>query len=835
MARGLKWRMEFVSLHGNVCRVDVLTRDYTGDAMTLIGAAEPFVTEEDDSTNLLDYVRFTSGNLNVVEEEFGDLDELFPVDDFEHFVEFTVNGALQFTGFIQAVQYDNDWNRGPRELSFPVMSPLGLIDHWKFPDTLSTPVHNIPICELLKYVLTTVGGYDNVYVPGKEVNLDQNISSLAMCPFNNNYSISGRHEGVFKPESFLYLIEGICTAFGWMVHDVPGALVFVDHTWTGLYWRCPVSGLDLFTHESAAVSGADEVSFYDAFAIGSADHQQSYVRPLKEISLSFDGESNEDGHVEYSRVEYLGYSKTPRYDIHDETSEPYESASAWFRCLAEDVYGARVMATTTLTNEGDLTDKGVYVTDSGGQDSTENQILIKYDKAWENSRDTEMFSVNIYNPPSGSVMLKFHLRWGDSIAELGNESRSGSPVMRVELYADDVMIRPAVGTTFPVTFDNEGYGIIGLFGYGNNMQFRHKLQIKFFPWYRGAQHASESGIDDGELLGFNQISAISKSRLFDQYITDRTKKSVIEGVPESPDSGSIQFPLSFFRENSHAVGYDIREPSASDYPQMFVPQHVLKVGVNVLTSLGPLLYAEKIVLNERDYRLIALKNEARDDLWTLMMMGQNERSPEPVPPEPPTPVLPYDAEVEYLRSTGTQYFDLGVKLTNNSKIEIEYSSTDKSTNIFGGRVSVSSKNIMGSIGGAANNITIDFNNSNYATYRILVATFASNRVRITAGKDIRSVYDVQHETMKGQNTNACTDVFTCDTNAYLLAASGTPYYTTKLKCDLYYCKVWEDGVLILDLIPVRVEQTGYLYDRVNGELMANAGTGDFVLGADKNE
>lgn len=198
----------------------------------------------------------------------------------------------------------------------------------------------------------------------------------------------------------------------------------------------------------------------------------------------------------------------------------------------------------------------------------------------------------------------------------------------------------------------------------------------------------------------------------------------------------------------------------------------------------------------------------------------------------PVPPLPYDAEVEYLRSTGTQWFDLGVKLTNNSKIEIEYYSTDKSTNIFGGRVSISSKDIMGSIGGTVNNVLIDFNNSNYSTYRVLVSSFSSNRVRITAGKDIRSVYDVQHEVMKGQNTNACSDVFTCDTNAYLLAASGNPYYQTKLKCDLYYCKVCEDGELILDLIPVRVDQTGYLYNRVNNELLANAGTGDFILGND---
>jgi hypothetical protein len=35
------------------------------------------------------------------------------------------------------------------------------------------------------------------------------------------------------------------------------------------------------------------------------------------------------------------------------------------------------------------------------------------------------------------------------------------------------------------------------------------------------------------------------------------------------------------------------------------------------------------------------------------------------------------------------------------------------------------------------------------------------------------------------------------------------------------------------MIPVRCGTTGYLYDRVSGELFRNVGTGDFVLGPDK--
>ena len=37
----------------------------------------------------------------------------------------------------------------------------------------------------------------------------------------------------------------------------------------------------------------------------------------------------------------------------------------------------------------------------------------------------------------------------------------------------------------------------------------------------------------------------------------------------------------------------------------------------------------------------------------------------------------------------------------------------------------------------------------------------------------------------------------------------------------------------VDLIPVRVGQVGYMYDKVSGQLFGNVGTGDFGLGPDK--
>ena len=48
-----------------------------------------------------------------------------------------------------------------------------------------------------------------------------------------------------------------------------------------------------------------------------------------------------------------------------------------------------------------------------------------------------------------------------------------------------------------------------------------------------------------------------------------------------------------------------------------------------------------------------------------------------------------------------------------------------------------------------------------------------------------------------------------------------------------YFKLWNGATLLQDMIPVRVGQVGYMYDKVSGNLFGNAAqSGAFVLGAD---
>jgi len=71
---------------------------------------------------------------------------------------------------------------------------------------------------------------------------------------------------------------------------------------------------------------------------------------------------------------------------------------------------------------------------------------------------------------------------------------------------------------------------------------------------------------------------------------------------------------------------------------------------------------------------------------------------------------------------------------------------------------------------------------------------------------------------------------------YLFAFSRTKTALTGASNVRCYSFVIKDGngSKVLDFVPIRVEQVGYMYDRVSGQLFGNSGTGDFILGPDKN-
>lgn len=185
-------------------------------------------------------------------------------------------------------------------------------------------------------------------------------------------------------------------------------------------------------------------------------------------------------------------------------------------------------------------------------------------------------------------------------------------------------------------------------------------------------------------------------------------------------------------------------------------------------------------------------------------------------------------QVEYIQSTGTQYIDTGVKLTQNHSIEISIKDFDTNGNrkVFGSRSSATSNNfsiVSGPVGGTMS-IVADF--YNYQNNRLAYVINSGETLNISISNSLLKINNSQ------QNVTTYSDFETPGT-AYLFNANGSyPDGYTMAIMKLYSCKIYNENTIILNLIPsYRISDNVIgMYDIVNNVFYTNSGTGEFIKG-----
>ena len=142
-----------------------------------------------------------------------------------------------------------------------------------------------------------------------------------------------------------------------------------------------------------------------------------------------------------------------------------------------------------------------------------------------------------------------------------------------------------------------------------------------------------------------------------------------------------------------------------------------------------------------------------------------------------TNVLPEEyTQVDYIEGTGTQYLDTGLILTQDNSVELKTSVNQKSGNrmLFGSRDNASSNNISIHQGGY--DLVLDFNNSNYNTYRLSYTDEIDTQYICYVSKDKRIIYD-NNKNILAQETNECVDTITTPNTATLFYINPKPSNT----------------------------------------------------------
>lgn len=203
-----------------------------------------------------------------------------------------------------------------------------------------------------------------------------------------------------------------------------------------------------------------------------------------------------------------------------------------------------------------------------------------------------------------------------------------------------------------------------------------------------------------------------------------------------------------------------------------------------------------------------------------MMMGGGEAQP-----------LPYDAQIEYLRGTGSPYIDSGIECTGDLSVEIKFRCSTLAGGNLAGGIYNNGGNVYFRHHLSPDRSTIYWIQNNSSTNASIKLNFATNSWHTLAIDATNGSY--LYDNTSGSFSPVSSTQTTHANYGIFARLSGNMSTSTKTgNNDIAYLILSRNGVKLRHFIPVRVEQVGYLYDKVSKQLFGNVGTGSFILGAD---
>lgn len=203
--------------------------------------------------------------------------------------------------------------------------------------------------------------------------------------------------------------------------------------------------------------------------------------------------------------------------------------------------------------------------------------------------------------------------------------------------------------------------------------------------------------------------------------------------------------------------------------------------------------------------------------------------------------LPYDAEIEYLESSGTQWIDTGITQNSlNIEIGLQIQWVGSSISLFESFFAYMTND------GIVPRCGIHKYKDKWM--------FGTNSTMITAksiDKNIHNIFltgdsSTQKEQLyldgtplKSGDRIIPTGISSNNIHFYMFGRNrngDADNLATIRIMSCWYKQFTDEGHTTIaqeiDMMPVRVGQVGYMYDKVSGQLFGNQGSGSFILGND---
>ena len=589
MARNVKWRASFKSLNGTSCTIDIYQNDWPShiDPIYVTAAADPFYFEEDDDNDLLnDVLRYRTGYIRLVKQfDSGiySLDDIYPTEAFDRYVEVKYGNTVVFNGYIQAQDFSDELVSVPRIIELPVISPLGLLDQKIFASIV--PPTSKTLGELLNTALS--GFYTNVYMPKNygypnPVNMSMKILSTVVSPFNDDFHYTMPAGQVMKGKSYAFIVEAICKAFGWIAHDTPGALVFTAFDYEDDYCYYPIGHIGESGYQQDANIPATAIDLEDYFTLADDEATMTTMQPETGIEIEYEGESD-SREFEFEHMQLS--NQNPIVTMPSYVSEPDETNSI---CNL-----ARIVSLQDISVSGELS------FDNDDRVNSGNGIC-----AWNGKRGV-MCSIGGESSGSGSRFL-FYVRFYFKKRSAQSYRVTFDMIGRKNGY----LLQLAVSGG-----DVDDYYIYNTLDFSND----DYVEVTFrYRWDGGHPSLPSQAV---VFITNIRLEILQDSEPYAEYrYKPATDSDILPDVynPQPAVSMSVDMPISMYRMNDHLIGNSVRSTKVTEYPYMFTPRKQL---VSKFRYIDALTFPHVRLLNylSKKWRIIAQRFDPWNDEFQLTM------------------------------------------------------------------------------------------------------------------------------------------------------------------------------------------------------------------------
>ncbi len=232
----VRWQIRFKTLSEHDGLVKVYDSTYSGDAIDLTPAVSAISTTIKQE-ELFEPVVSDSGYLRVIDNGLPaeHIEDMHPLGAFDRPVEFYLDNILKWRGYISPESFTEDWEPAPREVAFPLVGALSVLDSVNIANN-GTDLQTI--AAFIKEILEATGfNWDRVLIAKQMVSVDEYnifpemrlfLSRYDFVSFNTAQNVEDPDWTRYVGVSYLTCLRAICTYFGWTACQEGADLVLTN-------------------------------------------------------------------------------------------------------------------------------------------------------------------------------------------------------------------------------------------------------------------------------------------------------------------------------------------------------------------------------------------------------------------------------------------------------------------------------------------------------------------------------------------------------------------------------------------------------------------------------